>query len=81
MEIAVNLSSEMEPYLKAPYDAFVRETLAIELYREGEITLRQVAEILGTSYPDILEILDRRKTYANYGKEELDEDVAYGCGE
>lgn len=81
MGIAVNLPSKMEPYLKAPYDAFVKETLAVELYREGEITLRQAAEMLGTSYSGIMEILDKRKTYVNYGKEELEEDIAYGCGE
>ena len=81
MEIAVTIPNKMEPYLKAPYDAFVKETMAIELYREGEITLRQAAEMLGTSYPEIMAILDRRKTYVNYGKEELEEDIAYGCGE
>lgn len=81
MEIAVTIPNKMEPFLKEPYDAFVKETMVIELYREGEITIRQAAEMLGVSYPEIMGILARRKTYVNYGKEELEEDIAYGCGE
>ena len=49
----------------------------VELYREGIFTLRQAAEILGVDLNKMFNILAKRKTYINYGTEELDEDISY----
>ena len=55
----------------------INEALVVELYREGLLTLRQAAEILGISLNEMFDVLSKRKTYINYGPEELDEDISY----
>jgi predicted HTH domain antitoxin len=77
MEISVKIPEKITEHIKKPYDKFINETLVVELYREGLFTLRQAAEILGVSLKDMLGILAKRKTYINYGIEELDEDISY----
>lgn len=77
MEISVKIPEKITAHIKQPYDKFINETLVVELYREGLFTLRQAAEILGVGLNEMLDILAKRKTYINYGKEELDEDISY----
>ena len=77
MEISVKIPEKITEHIKKPYDKFVNETLVVELYREGLFTLRQAAEILGVGLNEMLDILAKRKTYINYGTEELDEDISY----
>lgn len=77
MEISVKIPEKITEHIKKPYDKFINETLVVELYREGLFTLRQAAEILGVGLNEILDILAKRKTYINYGTEELDEDISY----
>jgi predicted HTH domain antitoxin len=77
MEISVKIPEKITEHMKEPYDRFVSETLVVELYREGSFTLRQAAEALGVSLKEMLAILAKRKTYINYGTEELGEDIAY----
>ena len=77
MEISVKIPEKITEHIKKPYDKFINETLVVELYREGLFTLRQAAEILGVSLKDMFGILAKRKTYINYGAEELDEDISY----
>ncbi|MCL5423226.1 MAG: UPF0175 family protein [Nitrospirae bacterium] len=77
MEISVKIPEKITEHMKEPYDKFVSETLVVELYREGSFTLRQAAEALGVGLNEMLGILAKRKTYINYGTEELDEDISY----
>jgi predicted HTH domain antitoxin len=77
MEISVKIPEKITEHMKEPYDKFVSETLVVELYREGSFTLRQAAEALGVGLKEMLSILIKRKTYINYGTEELDEDISY----
>lgn len=77
MAISVKIPEKITEYIKKPYNRFINEALVVELYREGLLTLRQSAEILGISLNDMLDVLSRRKTYINYGQEELDEDISY----
>ena len=77
MEISVKIPEKITVHIKKPYDKFINETLVVELYREGLFTVRQAAEILGVGLNDMLGILAKRKTYINYGTEELDEDISY----
>jgi len=77
MEISVKIPEKITEHIKKPYNKFINETLVIELYREGLFTLRQAAEILGVGLNDMLTILAKRKTYVNYGTEELKEDISY----
>ena len=77
MEISIKISEKITKHIKKPYDKYINETLVVELYREGLFTLRQAAEILGAGLNEMFDILARRKTYINYGTEELDEDISY----
>ncbi|MCL5062753.1 MAG: UPF0175 family protein [Nitrospirae bacterium] len=77
MEISVKLPEKISEHIKKPYDRFINETLVVEFYREGLLSLRQAAEILGIGLNEMFDVLIRRKTYINYGTEELDEDISY----
>jgi predicted HTH domain antitoxin len=77
MAISVKIPEKITEYIKKPYDEFINETLVVELYREGLFTLRQAAEILGISLDEMFDVLSKRKTYINYGTEELGEDISY----
>lgn len=77
MEIAVKINEKMAPYIQKPYDGFIEESVTVELYREGKLTLRQAAEILNVSIHEMFKILAKRKTYINYGYDELDEEISY----
>ncbi len=77
MEISVKIPEKITEYIKKPYDKFINETLVVEFYREGLLSLRQAAEILGIGLNEMFDVLIRRKTYINYGTEELDEDISY----
>jgi predicted HTH domain antitoxin len=77
MEISVKIPEKISEHIKKPYDRFINETLVVEFYREGLLSLRQAAEILGISLNEMFDVLAKRKTYINYGTEELDEDISY----
>ena len=77
MELSVKIPDKIKVHLKEPYDKSVNETLVVEMYREGLFTLRQAAEILGVDLKEMNNVLSRRKTYINYGTEELNEDLSY----
>ncbi len=77
MEISVKIPEKITAHIKKPYDRFINETLVVEFYREGLLSLRQAAEILGIGLNEMFDVLIRRKTYINYGTEELDEDISY----
>lgn len=53
----------------------VRELLAVELYREGVISLGKAAEIAGVSKWEMFEILAAKKIPLQYYPEDLEEDV------
>ncbi len=77
MEVSVRIPDKIKAHLKEPYDKYVNETLVVEMYREGLFTLRQAAEILGVEPAEMHNVLSRRKSYINYGSEELNEDISY----
>lgn len=77
MEIAVKIPEKISEYMKKPYDSFINETLVVEFYREGLLSLRQAAEMLGIGLNEMFDVLIKRKTYINYGTEELEEDISY----
>jgi predicted HTH domain antitoxin len=77
MEISVKIPEKISEHIKKPYDRFINETLVVEFYREGLLSLRQAAEILGISLNEMFDVLAKRKTCINYGSEELDEDISY----
>ena len=77
MGISVNIPDRMTEFIKEPYDNSVKELLVVELYRENLLTLRQAADMLNVGTQEMFDVLLRRKSYLNYGREELNEDIAY----
>jgi len=53
----------------------VKLYLAIELYREGKISLGKASEIAGITKEDMMEVLSRKKIPINYDIDDLKEDV------
>ena len=53
----------------------VRETLSIELYREGLVSIGKAAEIAKVSIWEMQEILARKKVPINYYSEYLEADI------
>ena len=53
----------------------VRETLSVELYREGLVSIEKAAEIAKVSIWEMQEILARRKIPLNYYSEDLEADI------
>jgi len=62
---------------KEPFDNSVKEMLVVELYHEGRLTLRQAADMLNVTIQEMFDVLLRRQSYINYGREELNEDISY----
>ncbi|HUS36131.1 MAG TPA: UPF0175 family protein [Verrucomicrobiae bacterium] len=54
----------------------VLEDTAIEAYREGRLTQRQVGDVVGLDYWQTEDLLLKRGVPLNYGIVELDEDRA-----
>lgn len=48
---------------------------ALELYRNGTITLSRAAEIAGLSIWEIIDTLEKRKIVLQYDAEDLEEDL------
>ncbi|ADT83271.1 UPF0175 family protein [Thermococcus barophilus] len=53
-----------------------RIALAVELYREGKITLKQAAEIANLCVEDFMKELSKRKvSILNWNEKELEEEI------
>ena len=50
---------------------------ALELYREGKVTLWKAAEIAGITYSEALEKLKKRNIPFKYDSEDLEVDIAW----
>lgn len=49
---------------------------AAQLYKDGRITVREAADLLGLTLRETLEEFGKRGVYLRYGIEELEEDTA-----
>ncbi|MDI6886844.1 MAG: UPF0175 family protein [archaeon] len=81
MEAKIKFPNEVVEVLEKPIERSVVELIAVGLYREGKITLRQAADLVGTNTREILKVLEKHNVYINYGIEDLEEDIAYASGE
>ena len=77
MATKIRISSRVVEVLEEPIEKSVVELIAIGLYRDGKITLRQAADLVSVDAKEMLEVLEKHDTYINYGIEELKEDIAY----
>ena len=77
MATKIRISSRVVEVLEEPIEKSVVELIALGLYRDGKITLRQAADLVSVDAKEMLEVLEKHGTYINYGIEELKEDIAY----
>ncbi|MGB3457785.1 MAG: UPF0175 family protein [Halobacteriota archaeon] len=77
MAAKIVISNKVVEVLEKPIERAVVELIAVGLYRDGKITLRQAADLIGVTAKEIQEVFEKHDTYINYGIEELEEDIAY----
>jgi len=77
MAAKIVISNKVVEVLEKPIERTAVELIAIGLYRDGKITLRQAADLVSVDAKEMLEVLEKHGTYINYGIEELEEDIAY----
>ena len=53
----------------------LREMVAVELYKDGRVSLGKAAEIAGVSKGEMFEILASKKIPLRYGMDDLKEDL------
>ena len=53
----------------------IKEIVALELYKRGEISLGKAAEIIGISKKEMLHLLSLKKISINYDIEDLESDL------
>jgi predicted HTH domain antitoxin len=76
--ISVDLPSDLINIFKIrerDFPSVVLETLSVELYREGLISVGKAAEIAGVSIWEMQEILTKRKIPINFYPEDLEKDI------
>ena len=81
MEAKINFSDEVVKVLEKPIERSAVELIAVGLYRDGKITMRQAADLIGVNVKEMLKVIEKHNSHINYGEKELEEDIAYASGE
>jgi len=67
---AINVSSKMLP-------EFIQHTLAVEIYREGKLSLGKAKELAGLATKwEMIQLLNSRGVFINYQSEDAETDLA-----
>jgi len=77
-EVLVKVPSDLMRILRLDEEELekaVRLYLAIELYREGVVSLGKAAEIAGLSRWEMMELLASKGIPLNYDEDDLSEDI------
>ncbi len=54
---------------------YIRKLVALELFREGEVSLGKASEIAGISIREMMVLLRERKVPLHYSEKDLDKDI------
>jgi len=74
--MVVEVPAEVARIVKAKdLSRAVRELVALELYREGLVSLGKAAEIAGLSLWEMMELMARRGVPIRYGPDDLEADI------
>ena len=76
--IKFEISPELMRFLEEDPQNQIKLLLVFELYRENKLSLRQAADILKLTYRAMQETMAKNKIFIKYGKNELDDEFAYG---
>ncbi len=77
MATEIRIPCRVVAALEKPIERTAVELIVIGLYRDGKMTLRQAADLIGVDAKEMVKVLEKHDTYINYGIEELEEDIAY----
>ncbi len=77
MEAKLRFPDEVINVLEKPVEKPLIELIAIGLYTDEKIPLRQAADLMGINIAKMSGILKKHNTYVSYGIKELEEDIAY----
>lgn len=80
-EVRIKIDETAARHLGQAPEKAAAELIAVELYREGRLTLRQAAKVAGASLREMEDVLARRRVYVNYGEAELAEDLRHARGQ
>ncbi len=84
MSITLEVPDSVVRSLRLPEgeaEARLRSELGLALYAQGILSFGKAVELAGVPRYDFADLAARRGIPRHYGKEELDEDLAYGRGE
>jgi len=76
--IKFEIPPELMRFLEEDPQNQIKLLLVFELYRENKLSLRQAADILKLTYREMQETMAKNKIFIKYGKNELDDEFAYG---
>lgn len=79
LELRIELPDSALRALKVPkseWPTFIRHTLAVELYREGKLSLGKAKELAGLNNKwEMIQLLNQRGMSLHYGAEEAEADL------
>jgi predicted HTH domain antitoxin len=65
MATKIRIPSRVVEVLEEPIEKSVVELIAIGLYRDGKITLRQAADLVSVDAKEMLEVLEKQRENLN----------------
>jgi len=84
MSVQLQIPDTVVQAIRLPEERLVRELLvelAIALYAQGLLSFGKARELAGMGKYEFGRLLGERNVARHYGREELEDDLAYACGE
>ena len=84
MGIQLHIPDSVAQALRLPEEQITKELLrelAVALYARGILSFGKARELAGMSKYGFSRLLGERNIPRHYGKEELEDDLKYACGE
>ena len=84
MGIQLHIPDSVAQALRLPEEQITKELLrelAVALYARGILSFGKARELAGMSKYEFSRLLGERNIPRHYGKEELEDDLKYACGE
>jgi len=82
--IQLHIPDSVAQALRLPEEQITKELLrelAVALYARGILSFGKARELAGMSKYEFSRLLGERNIPRHYGKEELEDDLKYACGE
>ena len=80
--VQIEIPEEVILGMKIPegeLEEVIKVELALSLYQKGYLSLGQARKLAGLSKQDFINELSRRKIHRHYYREDLEDDIRFGC--